>query len=144
MKDRSVLLRRAVVGALALITVPAFGQQATEQPQDTRTIDTIIVTAQKREQSLQDVPIVVTAVSEQLLQDTGVKDIKDLTILTPGLLVTSTSNEVDHYRSYPRYRHGGRQRRPGIVGRCGRSTAFIGLATAWASATSASWSASKC
>ncbi|GFE84704.1 TonB-dependent receptor [Steroidobacter agaridevorans] len=93
MKDRSVLLRRAVVGALALMTVPAFGQQATEQQQDTRTIDTIIVTAQKREQSLQDVPIVVTAVSEQLLQDTGVKDIKDLTILTPGLLVTSTSNE---------------------------------------------------
>jgi len=93
MKDRSVLLRRAVVGALALITVPAFGQQATDQQQDTRTIDTIIVTAQKREQSLQDVPIVVTAVSEQLLQDTGVKDIKDLTILTPGLLVTSTSNE---------------------------------------------------
>jgi iron complex outermembrane recepter protein len=92
MKDRSEQLRRAVVGALALISVPAFGQQATE-PQETRTIDTIIVTAQKREQSLQDVPIVVTAVSEQLLKDTGVKDIKDLTILTPGLLVTSTSNE---------------------------------------------------
>ena len=92
MNDRSVLLRRAVVGALALMTAPAFGQEA-QEPQESRTIDTIIVTAQKREQSLQDVPIVVTAVSEQLLQDTGVKDIKDLTILTPGLLVTSTSNE---------------------------------------------------
>ncbi|MBM0108235.1 TonB-dependent receptor [Steroidobacter sp. S1-65] len=93
MNDRSVLLRRAVVGALALMTVPAFGQQATE-PQDSRTIDTIIVTAQKREQSLQDVPIVVTAVSEQLLQDTGVRDIKDLAILAPGLTVTSTSSEA--------------------------------------------------
>src|SRR5205823_13987508 len=40
------------------------------------------------------VPIVVTAVSGQLLQDTGVKDIKDLTILTPGLIVTSTSSEA--------------------------------------------------
>ena len=48
----------------------------------------------EREQNLQDVPIVVTAVSEQLLKDTGVKDIKDLTILTPGLIVTSTSNET--------------------------------------------------
>jgi iron complex outermembrane receptor protein len=57
-------------------------------------IDEIVVTAQKREQSLQDVPIVVTAVSAQLLQDSGVKDIKDLTILTPGLLVTSTANET--------------------------------------------------
>lgn len=93
MNHRSVLLRRAVVGALALATLPAWGQQEASEPQDTRTIDTIIVTAQKREQSLQDVPIVVTAVSEQMLRDTGVKDIKDLTILTPGLLVTSTSNE---------------------------------------------------
>jgi outer membrane receptor protein involved in Fe transport len=93
MKDRSEQLRRAVVGALALVTLPALGQQASEPQQESRTIDTIIVTAQKREQSLQDVPIVVTAVSEQLLKDTGVKDIKDLTILTPGLLVTSTSNE---------------------------------------------------
>ena len=53
-----------------------------------------IVTAQKREQSLQDVPIVVTTISEQLLQDTGVQDIKDLTLLTPGLIVTSTTSET--------------------------------------------------
>ena len=93
MNDSSVLLRRAVVGALTLAAWPALGQQQAAESQETRTIDTIIVTAQKREQSLQDVPIVVTAVSEQMLRDTGVKDIKDLTILTPGLLVTSTSNE---------------------------------------------------
>src|ERR1044072_8396436 len=54
----------------------------------------VIVTAQKREQNLQDVPVVVTAVGAKLLQDTGVKDIKDLTILTPGLTVTSTSSEA--------------------------------------------------
>jgi iron complex outermembrane receptor protein len=93
MNDRSVLLRRAVIGALVLASAPALGQQTTQTDENTRTVETIIVTAQKREQSLQDVPIVVTAVSEQLLRDTGVKDIKDLTILTPGLLVTSTSNE---------------------------------------------------
>lgn len=57
-------------------------------------VDEIIVTAQKRTQNLQDVPIVVTTVSHQLLQDSGVKDIKDLTLLTPGLLVTSTSSEA--------------------------------------------------
>src|SRR5687768_6477895 len=94
MNDRSVLLRRAVVGVLAFATAPVFGQQSTDNEENTRTIDTIIVTAQKREQSLQDVPIVVTAVSEQLLQDSGVRDIKDLTILTPGLTVTSTSSEA--------------------------------------------------
>jgi iron complex outermembrane receptor protein len=59
-----------------------------------RTIDEIVVTAQKRTQSLQDVPIVVTAVNAQQLQDAGVKDIKDLTIVTPGLTVTTTSSNA--------------------------------------------------
>jgi outer membrane receptor protein involved in Fe transport len=57
-------------------------------------VDEIIVTAQKREQSLQDVPIVVTAVAGKLARDAGVHDIKDLQILTPGLVVTSTTNET--------------------------------------------------
>jgi iron complex outermembrane receptor protein len=66
---------------------------ALAQDDEATNVDEIIVTAQKREQSLQDVPIVVTAVSGQLMQDAGVKDIKDLQLLTPGLLVTSTTGE---------------------------------------------------
>ena len=57
-------------------------------------MDEVVVTAQKRAENVQDVPIVVTAISRQLLQDTGVRDIKDLTFLTPGLTVTSTANET--------------------------------------------------
>jgi outer membrane receptor protein involved in Fe transport len=92
MTNRSVPLRHAVIGVLALTTTPAFAQQDGSRP-ELRAIETIVITAQKREESLQDVPIVVTTVSEQLLRDTGVRDIKDLMILTPGLLVTSTVNE---------------------------------------------------
>lgn len=58
------------------------------------TVDEIVVTAQKRAASLQNVPVVVTTVNRQLLQDTGVNDIKDLSRLTPGLLVTSTTSEA--------------------------------------------------
>ena len=57
-------------------------------------VDEIIVTAQKRSENLQNVPIVVTTVTRQLLQDSGVKDIKDLALLAPGLLVTSTTSEA--------------------------------------------------
>ena len=53
----------------------------------------VIVTAQKRTQNLQDVPVVVTVLNAVQLQDAGVRDIKDLTILTPGLTVTSTGSE---------------------------------------------------
>ena len=95
MNNRSAFLRQAVIATLAFAAAPTFAQQTAQDNEEAAArLKRIIVTAQKREQSLQDVPIVVTAVSEQLLQDTGVKDIKDLTVLTPGLTVTSTSSEA--------------------------------------------------
>src|ERR1700736_4382930 len=53
----------------------------------------VIVTAQKRSENIQDVPISVIARSSQQLKDAGVSDIKNLTVLTPGLTVTSTTSE---------------------------------------------------
>ncbi|HEX4592865.1 MAG TPA: TonB-dependent receptor [Bryobacteraceae bacterium] len=64
-------------------------QQAANQP----VLTEIIVTAEKREQNIQDVPISVIALSSQQLKDAGVTDIKDMQVLTPGLTVTSTTNE---------------------------------------------------
>ncbi len=93
MSSRSMSLRIAVFATLAAAAMPLAAQETQETQEGSRQIDTIVVTAQKREQSLQDVPIVVTTISEQLLQDTGVQDIKDLTLLTPGLIVTSTTSE---------------------------------------------------
>ncbi|WP_312782709.1 TonB-dependent receptor [Brevundimonas sp.] len=79
----------AVVGAVA------FGFAGVASAQDgPTTIDDIIVTAQKREQNLQDVPIVVTTLSQEALDGAGVRDIKDLQILTPGMTVTSTQSEA--------------------------------------------------
>ncbi|HEY3695803.1 TonB-dependent receptor [Phenylobacterium sp.] len=85
---------RMLHGSASLAVLSALTCGATHAQDQTPTVDEIIVTAQKREQSLQDVPIVVTAVAGKLAQDAGVHDIKDLQILTPGLVVTSTSNET--------------------------------------------------
>ncbi|GAA0868611.1 TonB-dependent receptor [Brevundimonas basaltis] len=82
----------AVVGAVAFGFAGAASAQ--DAPQERATVDDIIVTAQKREQNLQDVPIVVTSLSQEVLEDAGVRDIKDLQILTPGMTVTSTSSEA--------------------------------------------------
>ncbi|QSX80036.1 TonB-dependent receptor [Lysobacter solisilvae] len=73
---------------------PAPGERAPGEQEKATTLSEIVVTAQKREETLQNVPIALTALPEQLLQDTGVKDIKDLQILVPGLTVTSTQNEA--------------------------------------------------
>jgi iron complex outermembrane receptor protein len=80
----------------AVVGAAAFGLAGTASAQDSQTssVDDIIVTAQLREQSLQDVPVVVTSLSEEALDNAGVKDIKDLQILTPGMTVTSTQSEA--------------------------------------------------
>ena len=88
----------AVFAALAAMSaLPAFAQDAApaqQKQEEAKTLDTMVVTAQKREEQMQDVPIVVTSLSQQALQDTGVRDIKDMQILVPGLTVTSTQNEA--------------------------------------------------
>lgn len=87
------LLSTAVVVALAAVAVPAVhAQSAPVDPDAPTTLSAITVTAQKREEALQDVPIVINVLPEQLLQDTGVRDIKDMQVLVPGLTVTSTQS----------------------------------------------------
>ncbi|MES1263554.1 MAG: TonB-dependent receptor plug domain-containing protein, partial [Peristeroidobacter soli] len=96
--DDSSIRRRIACGSFViglLITGAVFAQSAEQDSNDDgRYLSTITVTAQKREQDLQDVPITITAIGSQLLRDSGGRDIKDLTLLTSGLLVTSTSSEV--------------------------------------------------
>lgn len=73
-------------------TAPAAaGAPTTSSP---FTVDTIVVTAQKRKENLQDVPIVVTVINKQLLQDSGVRDVKDLQRVVPGLTVTSDTSDA--------------------------------------------------
>ncbi|WP_156447745.1 hypothetical protein, partial [Caulobacter sp. CCH5-E12] len=72
MRITQVLCGTASAAVLAGLSVASVAQA---QQTETMTVDSIVVTAQKREQNLQDVPVVVTAVGAKLLQDTGVKDI---------------------------------------------------------------------
>lgn len=51
---------------------------------------TIVVTATRRSTSLQDVPINISAVSSQALQDQHVDDVRSLGALTPGLTIKDT------------------------------------------------------
>ena len=55
-------------------------------------LEEVIVTAQKREQSLQEVPIAVTAISSAEMENLGLTDTKDLANHTPGLNISGTNN----------------------------------------------------
>lgn len=94
-KPQHHVLALAVMAAL--FVAPQAGAQEAAQSADKdepTTLAALKVTAQKREEVLQDVPVTVTVLDEQLLRDTGVRDIKDLQALVPGLTVTSTQNEA--------------------------------------------------
>jgi outer membrane receptor protein involved in Fe transport len=99
-KTQRKLLSLAVATALgSLLAAPVLAQDAAPPPEGTKeekatTLAELVVTAQKREEALQDVPISVTALPEQLLRDTGVRDVKDMQVLVPGLTVTSTQSEA--------------------------------------------------
>jgi outer membrane receptor protein involved in Fe transport len=69
------------------------GQQPS--PTDDNSANTIVITAQQRPQVLEDVPIAVSAVSAQSLQNSGATDIRQLNQLAPSLLVSSTGSEAN-------------------------------------------------
>ena len=55
----------------------------------------IVVTAQGRAQALADVPVAVSAISAETLQNSGASDIRQLNQLAPSLLVSSTGSEAN-------------------------------------------------
>ncbi|MFZ1292818.1 MAG: hypothetical protein WAR81_01305, partial [Pseudomonadales bacterium] len=50
-------------------------------------IEEMVVTAQKREQNLQDVPISITAISGEQLEARGIEGLESLSSLAPNLQV---------------------------------------------------------
>ena len=82
----NVLLKSAFLGSTALV-VGMVGAVGSVQAQ----LDEIIVTAQKREQNLQDVPIAVTAFSGEALALSGVQNIEDLATLSPSVQINSAA-----------------------------------------------------
>ena len=73
--------RTAVSTAVsAALIATTFGSAAYAQD-----IEEIVVTATKREESVQDVPIAITALSGDFTQSVNLNDVKDLISFTPGI-----------------------------------------------------------
>ncbi|HLW23333.1 MAG TPA: TonB-dependent receptor plug domain-containing protein, partial [Steroidobacteraceae bacterium] len=54
-------------------------------PSDTGTLEQIVVTAQRRTERLQDVPMSITTFSEEKIDQQGLRNIDDLSRLSPGV-----------------------------------------------------------
>ena len=87
----AVGLRRALCGsALAAIAMSAQAQETAPAAPEAKELDRIIVTAQSREQELQDVPIALQVVGEDVLAQTAAAGIGDIDMFVPGLEVSDS------------------------------------------------------
>ncbi|MYF11188.1 MAG: TonB-dependent receptor [Gammaproteobacteria bacterium] len=77
---------------LGLLLLPAISTQAQAQGEpdaELATIEEVIVTARKRQESLQETPISITAFSEADLEQANMIDLRDIGKFTPGMSFTS-------------------------------------------------------
>jgi iron complex outermembrane receptor protein len=74
--------------ALAMAPTMASAQAAQAAPADDHSgLEEIVVTAQKREQSLQDVPVAVTAISKASIEANRIVNVSDLSGIAPNVVV---------------------------------------------------------
>ena len=71
--------------ALSAVATPVYAQES--ETEDTRTMQTVTITATKREQTLQDVPIAVSVVDEATIERAAIVDLNDLQSIIPSLRV---------------------------------------------------------
>ena len=63
--------------AMAMVSMPAFAQDAPSKDTDPNTVEEIIVTAQRRQQKIEEVPISITAFTADDLQKDNIRGIED-------------------------------------------------------------------
>ncbi len=88
----------------ALLAPAAFVQAQEQQPagQQATTLDSIKVTARKREETLQDVPVAVTAFTPETLDKLNIKDIGDLGAQVPNLTIYAARGSTSTATAYIR------------------------------------------
>ncbi|PPJ43831.1 MULTISPECIES: TonB-dependent receptor [unclassified Pseudoxanthomonas] len=92
------VLLSSVPVAWAQDAAPAAGTPAT----NATTLDSVKVTARKREETLQDVPVAVTAFTPETLDKLNIKDLGDLDAQVPNLTVYAARGSTSTVTAYIR------------------------------------------
>ena len=89
-----LLASSALLISAALGTTTVHAQTRPTTAAAANTIEELVVTAEKRTQSLQDVPVAISAFSSERRDLVGINTIQDLTNFTPGLNYTSGNDRA--------------------------------------------------
>lgn len=86
----ALLCATAMTGTGMIAPSTAQAQTAAASSAATEATDTIIVTATRRTANLADVPINISAIGADQIEDERLNDIRDLGAFTPGITITDT------------------------------------------------------
>ncbi len=92
-KSNSFIAATTISG-YALLGALAYSPATFAQNEAAGVLDEIIVTAQKREQALADIPMSITVLDGDLLERQQADNFQDLVALVPGLSITSSTRGV--------------------------------------------------
>jgi outer membrane receptor protein involved in Fe transport len=119
--------------ACSALTTPAFAQEQEDEQEATRNADNvIIVTATRRAQDVQDIPLAVTAIAPQQLEAQRVVNIQQISALAPSFTASqaqlasgsvvlrvrgigTTSNNIGFESAVGIFIDGAYQARPGVA-----------------------------
>jgi iron complex outermembrane recepter protein len=104
---RNVLVMGASMVALTAFTAPALAQTAppvtpegpaappsSQAGQSATDVGTVIVTAERRAQNVQKVPVAVTAITSKQRDTLGIATLQDMTNFTPGMTYSSSTDHL--------------------------------------------------
>jgi iron complex outermembrane recepter protein len=99
MKLGNHLLKAAMLSTISIASLSvgsvAFAQDNSPQASDDVDENVIIVTATKREQTLEEVPVAVTVTSAAAIERAQVRDLRDLQTLVPSLRVSQLQSSAN-------------------------------------------------
>ena len=102
-RNPHVVARLLIGASLIAVASPALAQEAEQN--DGSGLDEIVVSAQKREQNLQDVPLAISALSAAKVEQLGIRDARDLSGIAPNVTIvqgtTSSAAAVISIRGIP-------------------------------------------
>lgn len=94
MRLRPLALAAACIYGAGAHAQPAETQEPAAEARGSTPIEEIVVTAQRREERLQDVPLAVSAFPQDQIEARGIDDVGDLNALAPGLQISKTPSNT--------------------------------------------------
>ncbi len=88
-------LLTAGISLAALSNVSHAQDSAGSGAEEQKRLTTVTVTAQKREQDIQDVPISISAYGAEFIENSGVEDLSDLALYSPNFSISQSSQKTN-------------------------------------------------